>query len=138
MSEFEFPHKPVNGNIKRLDEGIEAMLTVWLQQLQEFAGPDVNKPDILKAPVSHTPKVRYNGDIVHLKLLPNNCTDLKSKSLDLLICLSALRHENINPFIGFLSNPPGSALVFDYASRGSLVDVLIMDEIKLDWSFRYI
>lgn len=27
-------------------------------------------------------------------------------------------------------------MVFDYCSRGSLQDVLIMDEIKLDWSFR--
>lgn len=27
-------------------------------------------------------------------------------------------------------------MVFEYCSRGSLQDVLIMDEIKLDWSFR--
>lgn len=27
-------------------------------------------------------------------------------------------------------------MVFEYCSRGSLQDVLIMDDIKLDWSFR--
>lgn len=27
-------------------------------------------------------------------------------------------------------------MVFEHCSRGSLQDVLVMDEIKLDWSFR--
>lgn len=27
-------------------------------------------------------------------------------------------------------------MVYEHCSRGSLQDVLIMDEIKLDWSFR--
>lgn len=27
-------------------------------------------------------------------------------------------------------------MVYEYCSRGSLQDVLIMDDIKLDWSFR--
>lgn len=32
-----------------MDEGIEAMLCCWLQQLQEFGGPEVtDKPDLLK------------------------------------------------------------------------------------------
>lgn len=38
--------------------------------------------------------------------------------------------------IGWLSDPLRTAIVFEYCSRGSLQDVLIMDEIKLDWSFR--
>lgn len=33
---------------RRVDEGIEAMLCCWLQQLQEFGGPEIDKPDILK------------------------------------------------------------------------------------------
>jgi guanylate cyclase 2F len=56
--------------------------------------------------------------------------------MDHLIVAHGLRHENINPLIGFLSDPNRSALVFENCSRGSLQDVLIMDEIKLDWSFR--
>jgi guanylate cyclase 2F len=31
-----------------VDEGIEAMLCCWLQQLQEFGGPEVDKPYLLK------------------------------------------------------------------------------------------
>ena len=31
----------------QVDEGIEAMLCCWLQQLQEFGGPEVEKPDLL-------------------------------------------------------------------------------------------
>lgn len=37
---------------------------------------------------------------------------------------------------GWLADPTRTAMVFEYCSRGSLQDVLIMDEIKLDWSFR--
>jgi guanylate cyclase 2F len=37
---------------------------------------------------------------------------------------------------GWLNDPNRTAMVFEFCSRGSLQDVLIMDEIKLDWSFR--
>lgn len=37
---------------------------------------------------------------------------------------------------GWLCDATRSALVFEHCSRGSLQDVLMMDEIKLDWSFR--
>lgn len=39
-------------------------------------------------------------------------------------------------FAGWLADPIRTAMVFEYCSRGSLQDVLIMDDIKLDWSFR--
>lgn len=38
--------------------------------------------------------------------------------------------------LGWLPDPTRTAMVFDCCSRGSLQDVLIMDDIKLDWSFR--
>lgn len=161
-----------------MDEGIEAMLCCWLQQLQEFGGPEVDKPDLLKGSIGslknlgflipggagannsttatangktssgsaslarHNPalldmRARYNGDLVQLKEVPlNGSTELKSKAMDLLVMAHGLRHENINPLIGWLADPNRTAMVFDYCSRGSLQDVLIMDEIKLDWSFR--
>ena len=47
-----------------MDEGIEAMLCCWLQQLQEFGGPEVDKPDLLKGSIgslrSH-PQVKSAG-----------------------------------------------------------------------------
>ncbi|CAD6995966.1 unnamed protein product [Ceratitis capitata] len=166
---------------RRVDEGIEAMLCCWLQQLQEFGGPEVDKPDLLKGSIGslknlgliipgggtatatgagattanggkgtsgtnslarHNPalldmRARYNGDLVQLKEIPlNGSTELKAKAMDLLVIAHGMRHENINPLIGWLSDPNRTAMVFDYCSRGSLQDVLIMDEIKLDWSFR--
>ncbi|XP_043863244.1 uncharacterized protein LOC6573483 [Drosophila mojavensis] len=183
-SDFVFPV-----DSRRVDEGIEAMLCCWLQQLQEFGGPEVDKPDLLKGSIGslknlgfvipgataggnsgalagaggtatggtvngksgtsasgslarHKPahldmRARYNGDLVQLKEIPlNGSAELRSKAMDLLVMAHGLRHENINPLIGWLSDPSRTAMVFDYCSRGSLQDVLIMDEIKLDWSFR--
>jgi len=50
--------------------------------------------------------------------------------------IHGLRHENLNPLIGCLNEPTRPCLVSEYCSRGSLEDVLVQDEIKLDWSFR--
>ncbi|KAH8385138.1 hypothetical protein KR200_009794 [Drosophila serrata] len=176
-SDFVFPV-----DSRRVDEGIEAMLCCWLQQLQEFGGPEVDKPDLLKGSIGslknlgfvipgaaapgnsggttaatvngksmssatgslarHNPahldmRARYNGDLVQLKEVHmNGSAELRAKAMDLLVMAHGLRHENINPLIGWLSDPNRTAMVFDYCSRGSLQDVLIMDEIKLDWSFR--
>lgn len=159
-SDFVFPV-----DSRRVDEGIEAMLCCWLQQLQEFGGPEVvDKPDLLKGSIGSLKnlglpnakntsgsgslvrhntvvdcKARYQGDLVQLKEIQiphGTIVELKTKAMDHLIISHGLRHENINPLIGWLSDANRTALVFEYSSRGSLQDVLIMDEIKLDWSFR--
>lgn len=62
--------------------------------------------------------------------------ELKEKSVELLVLLHGLRHENLNPLIGCLAEPPRAVLVSEYCARGSLQDVLQQDDIKLDWSFR--
>lgn len=49
--------------------------------------------------------------------------------------MHGLRHENLNPFIGCLTEPSRPCIVTEYCSRGSLEDVLVQD-VKLDWSFR--
>lgn len=164
-SDFVFPI-----DSRRVDEGIEAMLCCWLQQLQEFGGPEVDKPDLLKGSIGSLKnlglpginatnktnsgtgslvkannanvldyKARYQGDLVQLKEIQvpsGNTVELKTKAMDHLILSHGLRHENINPLIGFFTDTNRTALVFEHCSRGSLQDVLIMDEIKLDWSFR--
>ncbi|XP_055549129.1 uncharacterized protein LOC129732346 [Wyeomyia smithii] len=165
-SDFVFPV-----DMRRVDEGIEAMLCCWLQQIQEFGGPEVEKPDLLKGSIGSLKnlglpvppktnsgsdtlvrhntasasgaalefKARYNGDLVQLKEIPassSSSQELKTKAMDLLVMAHGLRHENINPLIGWLNEPTRTALVYEHCSRGSLQDVLVMDEIKLDWSFR--
>ncbi|KAG7199229.1 hypothetical protein KM043_018098 [Ampulex compressa] len=155
-SDFVFPQVP-QVDSRTVDEGIEAMLCCWLQQLQEFGGPEVDKPDLLQlGSVSslrpylqtstgnltrHTlfkdPRARYNGDLVQLKELCCQSTfEVKNKAMDVLVTMHGLRHENLNPFIGCLNEPARPCLVYEYCSRGSLEDVLVQDEIKLDWSFR--
>ncbi|KAG5881656.1 hypothetical protein JTB14_002151 [Gonioctena quinquepunctata] len=154
-ADFVFPQI---ADSRRVDEGIEAMLCCWLQQLQEFGGPEVEKPDLLQGSGAASmltpartssspnlakqlivdPRVRYNGDLVQMKPVPSlggGC-ELKAKSVELLVLLHGLRHENLNPLIGCLAEPPRAALVSEYCSRGSLQDVLQQDDIKLDWSFR--
>ncbi|XP_037038134.1 uncharacterized protein LOC119075714 isoform X2 [Bradysia coprophila] len=159
-TDFVFPI-----DARRVDEGIEAMLCCWLQQLQEFGGPEVEKPDLLKGSIGSLKnlglanavankagsaassivkqktvldmRARYNGDLVQLKeIITGPSNELKSKAMDHLVMTHGLRHENINPLIGWLSDPNRNAMVFEHCSRGSLQDVLVMDEIKLDWSFR--
>ncbi|XP_058791773.1 guanylate cyclase D isoform X2 [Phymastichus coffea] len=151
-TDFVFPQIP---DARRVDEGIEAMLCCWLQQLQEFGGPEVEKPDLLQGSVGslrphlqasngnlarhlfNDPRARYNGDLVQLKQLPvQGAFELKSKAMDVLVTIHGLRHENLNPLIGCLTEPSRPCLVYEYCSRGSLEDVLVQDEIKLDWSFR--
>ncbi|XP_066143154.1 retinal guanylyl cyclase 1 isoform X2 [Euwallacea fornicatus] len=153
-SDFTFPQL---GDNLRVDEGIEAMLSCFLQQLQEFGGPEVDKPDLLQnsggasartplrvgsspnlaKQVIVDPRVRYNGDLVQMKPVPSvGSCELKAKAVELLVLLHGLRHENLNPLIGVLAEPPRAALVSEYCARGSLQDVLQQDDIKLDWSFR--
>ncbi|KAG8229169.1 hypothetical protein J437_LFUL009886 [Ladona fulva] len=79
------------------------------------------------------------GDMVQMKELPvQSSFELKNKAMDVLLTLHGLRHENVNPLLGVLTEPPRRplALVLEWCSRGSLEDVLVQDDIKLDWTFR--
>uniref|UniRef100_A0A8C9TWW0 Guanylate cyclase n=1 Tax=Scleropages formosus TaxID=113540 RepID=A0A8C9TWW0_SCLFO len=47
-----------------------------------------------------------------------------------------MRHENVNPFIGFFHDCGVFAIMTEYCSRGSLEDLLYTDGLKLDWMFK--
>lgn len=47
-----------------------------------------------------------------------------------------MRHENVNPFMGFFYDCGVFAIVTEYCSRGSLEDLLHNDDVKLDWMFK--
>uniref|UniRef100_A0A8C6XJE9 Receptor ligand binding region domain-containing protein n=1 Tax=Naja naja TaxID=35670 RepID=A0A8C6XJE9_NAJNA len=75
------------------------------------------------------------GEIVsHLHTLTRCFSSFSS----FLICLQMreLRHENVNPFLGLLSDTGLSAVVMNFCSRGSLQDLLQNMDIKLDWMFK--
>lgn len=47
-----------------------------------------------------------------------------------------MRHENVNPFLGFFHDCGVFAIVTEFCSRGSLEDLLRNDDVKLDWMFK--
>lgn len=47
-----------------------------------------------------------------------------------------MRHENVNPFLGFFHDCGLFAIVTEFCSRGSLEDLLQNDDVKLDWMFK--
>ncbi|CAH2099363.1 unnamed protein product [Euphydryas editha] len=145
-TDFQFPAD----ERRRVGEGMETMLS-WLQQFHEFGGSEPERPDLLKRPeplIQSAPsstcsvtrlapdnRTRYKGDPVHMKYLPASTLELRRKTIDILLVMQSLRHENLNPFIGCLTEIR-PALVFEACGRGSLEDVLVADDIRLDWTFR--
>ncbi|CAI9719893.1 retinal guanylyl cyclase 2-like [Octopus vulgaris] len=81
---------------------------------------------------------RYNGDMIYVKDLKIKHSDMKSrpKLMSHLKLLRELRHENLNPFIGFLNDPARPSFITEYCTRGSLEDVICNFDIKLDWEFK--
>ncbi|KAJ7392263.1 hypothetical protein OS493_013642 [Desmophyllum pertusum] len=47
-----------------------------------------------------------------------------------------IRHVNLNPYIGVCAEFPDVSIVSEYCAKGSLQDILLNDEFKLDWTFR--
>nr|XP_056714809.1 retinal guanylyl cyclase 2-like [Euleptes europaea] len=79
----------------------------------------------------------YEGDWVWLKKLERGSSgDLRLPATSLLCKMKDLRHENVNPFLGLLSDGSLSAIVVEFCSRGSLEDLLQNTDIRLDWMFK--
>ncbi|KAL4631710.1 retinal guanylyl cyclase 2-like [Arapaima gigas] len=79
----------------------------------------------------------YEGDWVWLKRFPHgDFSDITPKTSDVFELMKDLRHENVNPFIGFFHDCGVFATVTEYCSRGSLEDLLCNDDLKLDWMFK--
>lgn len=56
--------------------------------------------------------------------------------LHLHLQMKDMRHENVNPFMGFFHDCGVFAIVTEFCSRGSLEDLLHNDDVKLDWMFK--
>ncbi|XP_022109306.1 atrial natriuretic peptide receptor 1-like [Acanthaster planci] len=80
----------------------------------------------------------YQGRIVAVKMLANkNHVDLKKNLLIELKQMHDLDHPNVARFIGLCVDVPNMAIINEYCSKGSLMDILQNDSIKLDWPFKY-
>ncbi|XP_054603442.2 retinal guanylyl cyclase 2 [Nothobranchius furzeri] len=81
--------------------------------------------------------VIFEGDWAWLKRLPNGkFGNINPKTSDVFQLMKDMRHENVNPFLGFFHDCGVFAIVTEFCSRGSLEDLLLNDDVKLDWMFK--
>ncbi|XP_026645152.1 retinal guanylyl cyclase 2 [Microtus ochrogaster] len=82
----------------------------------------------------------YEGDWVWLKKFPpgdfGDIKSIKSSASDVFEMMKDLRHENVNPLLGFFCDSGMFAVVTEFCSRRSLEDILTNDDVKLDWMFK--
>ncbi|XP_034282965.1 retinal guanylyl cyclase 1 [Pantherophis guttatus] len=77
------------------------------------------------------------GDWVWLKRFPGTKNiEVKSSAEKVFCQLRDLRHENVNPFVGFFHDSGVLAIVSEHCMRGSLEDLLRNEDMKLDWMFK--
>lgn len=50
--------------------------------------------------------------------------------------MNDMRNDNVNPFLGFFHDCGVFAIVTEFCSRGSLEDLLLNEDVKLDWMFK--
>ncbi|XP_072517568.1 retinal guanylyl cyclase 2-like [Salminus brasiliensis] len=79
----------------------------------------------------------FEGDWVWLKRLPyGQFGSINPKTSDVFELMRDIRHENLNPFLGFFHDRGVFAIVTEFCSRGSLEDLLRNEDVKLDWMFK--
>ncbi|MBN3318561.1 GUC2F cyclase, partial [Atractosteus spatula] len=79
----------------------------------------------------------FEGDWAWMKKLPSgNFGTITPKTSDVFEMMKDLRHENVNPFLGFFHDCGVFAIVTEFCSRGSMEDLLRNEDVKLDWMFK--
>ncbi|XP_047241461.1 retinal guanylyl cyclase 2 isoform X2 [Girardinichthys multiradiatus] len=99
----------------------------------------LNTPASSQSPATYENSnvVIFEGDWAWLKRLPDGkFGNINPKTSDLFELMKDMRHENINPFLGFFHDCGVFAIVTEFCSRGSLEDLLLNDDVKLDWMFK--
>ena len=81
--------------------------------------------------------VIYKGQTLALKRVTKNGVKLTDEVVAEIRFMRGLRHVNLVSFIGVCIEYPNVGYLMEYASKGSLRDVLDNDDIRLDWGFRY-
>ncbi|KAM7366520.1 hypothetical protein PAMP_015956 [Pampus punctatissimus] len=99
----------------------------------------VTSPDSTLSPATYENSniVIYEGDWAWLKRLPDGLfSRINPKTSDVFELMKDMRHENVNLFLGFFHDCGVFAIVTEFCSRGSLEDLLLNDDVKLDWMFK--
>uniref|UniRef100_A0AAZ3SWH9 Guanylate cyclase n=1 Tax=Oncorhynchus tshawytscha TaxID=74940 RepID=A0AAZ3SWH9_ONCTS len=72
-----------------------------------------------------------------LKRLPHGTfRNINPKTSDVFELMKDMRHENINLFLGFFHDCGVFAIVTEFCTRGSMEDLLLNEDVKLDWMFK--
>uniref|UniRef100_A0A8C2H231 Guanylate cyclase n=1 Tax=Cyprinus carpio TaxID=7962 RepID=A0A8C2H231_CYPCA len=117
--------------------GGECVLCRLLQKIRMVRGPNkilLTLNDVTFINPSLSNKVSITQDILFVRSL----LVIISFIIQLLwiFQMKDMRHENVNPFLGFFHDCGVFAIVTEYCSRGSLEDLLLNDDVKLDWMFK--
>ncbi|XP_051918339.1 retinal guanylyl cyclase 2 isoform X2 [Hippocampus zosterae] len=99
----------------------------------------VTSPASARSPATYENSnvVIFEGDWAWLKRLPDGSfSNINPKTSHLFELMKDMRHENVNPFLGFFLDCGVFAIVTEFCSRGSLEDLLLNDDVKLDWMFK--
>ncbi|XP_077444926.1 atrial natriuretic peptide receptor 1 isoform X2 [Stigmatopora argus] len=79
----------------------------------------------------------YDGRTVAIKKIPGKSFSLSKSIRQEVKQVRELDHPNLCKFIGGCVQAPSVAIVTEYCPKGSLNDVLLNEEIPLNWGFRF-
>ncbi|XP_015786480.1 atrial natriuretic peptide receptor 1 isoform X2 [Tetranychus urticae] len=79
----------------------------------------------------------YKGTVVAIKPMRKTKVEVTRSLMLEMKKIKDLQHDHIVRFIGACVDPPHMCLITEYCPKGSLMDILENDQIKLDWMFRY-
>ena len=80
---------------------------------------------------------KYQHRNVLVKVLPMQDLFLDREILVEMKLVRDLIHPNLNPYVGFCAERDPVSLVSLYCMKRSLMDVLLNEDIQLDWIFRH-
>ena len=85
----------------------------------------------------HTKVGKYNDQVVHVKMFATEGNvPLTDKLREEIKCVRESQHANLVNFVGACIDEPNVCVLTTFATKGSLDDILLNDDIKLPWDFR--
>ncbi|KAM3936775.1 atrial natriuretic peptide receptor 1-like [Leptodactylus fuscus] len=80
---------------------------------------------------------RYDGRIVAIKKIPKKTFTISKTIRREVKQIRDLDHPNLCKFIGGCIEVPDVAIITEYCPKGSLSDVLLNEDVPLNWGFRF-
>ncbi|CAH2224174.1 atrial natriuretic peptide receptor 2-like [Pelobates cultripes] len=96
-------------------------------------------PAAVNTPRKHffTHTGRYDGRIVAIKKIQKKSFTVSATIRKEVKQIRELDHPNLCKFIGGCTDVPNVAIITEYCNKGSLKDVLLNEDIPLNWGFRF-